>query len=694
MKIKNYMVFVALIIGGVSFNLDQVKAQSLSWAKTFPTANGYSHKPLPVVKVDAQKNVYTMGVYGTTIPFQSNTVDFDPGPGTFNMSTKFENATDTLNEGNQTFVTKLDANGDLVWAKQLAVRGTNMTIDGSGYIYLTGYFLGTVDFNPGTDDFFLTAPLDGAMFVCKLDKNGDFVWAEQFNGLNGSFAWSWALAADKDGNVYVTGSFLGSMDFNPDNAIADTFILSAAIGLSDGFICKLNSGGKFVWAVKQTSITDSVVSAVKPSEIDLDATGAIYVSGIYIGKVDFNPDSFETSILSAGDAFSNVGGGVFVSKLSNSGGFKWVSSVEGAVLDNIYVFSETTPSDLGMTLDAYGNVYTSSYFTYKEDFDPGIDTFYMETNKATNCFVSKLNTNGDLVWAKQMIGDTSYLNRSTYSYSSGVAMATDKYNNVYITGIFGGRVDFDPGPDSAYYISSVAISREGFICSLDPAGNFRGLSQMKGDKDFKPSSIAIDSSGYMYTTGYFTYSADFDPEPSEYTIYTKYPNYQDLFVEKLGPSCQILNLSVTKNGQSLKANASNATYQWIDCDKGGTPIPGATNQSFTSSVNGNYAVIISHDFCSDTSACQSITTGIEQVGNPNSLEIYPNPNNGHFNLIAEHALRNASVKISNIVGTIIVEQKELSGTQFSFDMGNYTPGIYFIDINENDIVFRYRIVKQ
>jgi hypothetical protein len=94
-----------------------------------------------------------------------------------------------------------------------------------------------------------------------------------------------------------------------------------------------------------------------------------------------------------------------------------------------------------------------------------------------------------------------------------------------------------------------------------------------------------------------------------------------------------VDTSVTVSTLILTASASPAFYQWINCNNGNTPIAGQTNQSFTASANGNYAVVVTQNNCSDTSFCYNIfITGIGENSLASSINIYPNPSTGNFNL--------------------------------------------------------------
>jgi len=355
------------------------------------------------IAVDAAGNVYTTGWF-------AGTADFDPGLGTFEL---------TAVGFGEIFVSKLDANGEFVWARSMETtddsfgshidEGRGIAVDAAGNVYTTGNFSDTVDFDPGPGVFELTSLDSNDIFVSKLDTNGDFVWARAMGGT--SFDSSSGIAVDAAGNVYTTGEFNGTADFNPGPG---SFELTSA-GSSDIFVSKLDADGEFVWAraMGGTGLNEGRGIAV-------DDAGNAYTTGWFSGTADFDPGQGTFNLTSGG--FVDV----FVSKLDTNGDFIWARAMGGTTINRA----------LGIAVDAAGSVYTTGLLVGTADFDPGPGMFELTSAGATDIFVSKLDTNGDFVWARVMggLGD-----------NEGSAIAVDGAGNVYTTGSFSTTADFDPG---------------------------------------------------------------------------------------------------------------------------------------------------------------------------------------------------------------------------------------------------------
>src|SRR5205814_3157436 len=88
--------------------------------------------------------------------------------------------------GYDIFIWKLNLSGNLVWAKAMGSPNQEtanaIAVDGAGNVYTTGVFHDTCDFDPGPSTYNLTAPGQEHIFVSKLNASGNFIWAKQMGG--------------------------------------------------------------------------------------------------------------------------------------------------------------------------------------------------------------------------------------------------------------------------------------------------------------------------------------------------------------------------------------------------------------------------------------------------------------------------------------------------------------------------------
>lgn len=178
-------------------------------------------------------------------------------------------------------------------------------------------------------------------------------------------------------------------------------------------------------------------------------------------------------------------------------------------------------------------------------------------------------------------------------------------------------------------------------------------------------------------------------------------NYTEVFQSANGcDSTVVLTLSVTSvdalvtvNGNTLSANAANATYQWIDCDNGNTPIPGATNQEFTPTVDGTYAVIVTENGCSDTSDCQTVIfAGLNELSNTH-VTVYPNPNDGKFWLKLDGSTSELTgIEVHNMAGQLVWFGRVSGKNEYEIDLGSIETGVYILTVRLNQAKLHKRIV--
>lgn len=318
-----------------------------------------------------------------------------------------------------------------------------------------------------------------------------FEWAKLIGGIDGK-----SLVVDNASNVYTLGmlSASGLHDFDPGPG---TFILDGANGT--GYILKLTSAGIFVWA-KQLP-TGSTMETIK-----VDAAQNVYVIGHYSLTLDFDPGPAVFNLTAAGQ------NDVFILKLDAAGDFLWAKSLGGTQAD----------VGLGITVGADGSVYTVGYFFGTSDFDPGPGTANMSSGILNDCFLSKLNSNGDYVWALQIPG----------GFNQGRAITIDGSGNLLISGWFQGTKDFDPSPSTLNLTSAGAA--DVFIWKLNPAGSLIWAKSIGGIGSDDDHGITTDASDNVYVCGRFTFTPDFDPGPGTFGITSL--GGDDIFILKLNSS--------------------------------------------------------------------------------------------------------------------------------------------------------------
>lgn len=677
---------------------------------------------LSALSLDATGNIYITG------SFQSS-VDFDPGFGSFSLTALADDI----------FMLKLDAAGNFQWVKQIGGaggdRGYDIAIDASGNIVLIGLFNGTVDFDPSSVVYNLTASATDNMFVTKFDASGGFLWAKHFSGLSAANNIG-AVSIDLSGNIYTTGSFTGTVDFDPSSAVLN---LSSTDASSDIFISKLDASGNFVWAKKIGEKATDISYAIK-----VDA-GGVYVSGRFTNNADFDPG---TNVFTTGTSGSVFAWSGFILKLDASGNFVWARDTPKKL-----VSTSNSLDHRAIALDGLGNIYAAGNFRGgTADFDPGPGLVnIISVTGVPSVFVQKLS--------QKQCGAPTYSSLTTTACDSFV-LGGYKYTT---TGIYSALTVNKNGCDSIVNLdltikkgSSSTFTRE--VCDstafngevYKATGLYTQVyTNAVGCDSFVTLNLTVKNSTFRtinetacqsYTLNGITYTATgvygidtiansigcdsitvlnliiknststltevaCDSFSLNGTTYKSSGVYTQTIGNSAGCDSMItLNLtinsvdaSVTKNGATITANTAGATYQWVDCNKGYSAIAGETGQSYTATFNGSYAVVVTLNGCTDTSECRAVThltDGVEKIGNDHSFRVYPNPGNSVFTLSTDYPLQSATVKIMNMTGQVVLERMELNGNSFNFDIEPYADGVYIMEIVEAGKSMQVKLVKQ
>ncbi|MEZ4939034.1 MAG: T9SS type A sorting domain-containing protein [Crocinitomicaceae bacterium] len=681
--------------------------------------------------VDVDGNIIVSGYF-------NNTFDFDPGVGTANL---------TSNGYRDMFILKLDSDGNYLWAHNFGAGGAdyarNVKFDTLGNIYVSGDFQATVDFDPGPGTNNLVTSGGSDMFIQKLDSDGNLLWVHSFGSVDAEVAFG--ISMDTTGHVYYSGRFSNTIDFDPGTGVTNL----TSVGALDVFVLKLDIDGNFIWAKSFGGTNDET-----SFDITNDEAGNVYCTGTFQGTVDFDPSGTGTVHTSAG------GNDLFVLKLDTDGNFSWAHAFGG------------TNSETGTSIDAgpEGIFITGNYFG-TIDFDPGSGTFNLSnTQSNANFFIQYLDFDGAFKWA----GTTA-----TVEASSGASIFY-KHGYIHGTGYYlnDGNVDFDPGSgvfnlptsynsligasqnqiyvqklcvpsSSALNISvcdsyTVPSGDETYTSSgvyMDTISNMSGCDSImtitltinnastsafpitacdsytvpSGDETYIVSGVYKDTIPNMagcdsvmtitLTVNNATTSAFSETVCNSYTVpsgdetYTTSGIYKDTIpnmsgcdsVMTISLTINSANTGVTQAGEVLTADAGSSVYQWIDCSDS-SAVTGATSQDFTATSNGDYALIITENGCTDTSTCYQVSTvGIDEFESVN-FAIYPNPTNGTFTIKLPNTTQSGEVKVLSLDGREISSKQFQSNSLIPMEL-NEANGTYIIQVILEDKIYKRLVVK-
>ena len=575
-KLLSFMLFLSYFY---SFS----QTTTFEWAKS---VGGQNFDEANSVVLDAQGNVYVTGRFQK---FVGTEVDFDPGPGVYNIAAIGQY---------DAFVLKLNANGDFLWAKNFggataATGGNGIAVDSNGNVYTTGTFSYSVDFDPSPTSSFILTPLNQFgnaatdAYISKLDTNGNFVWAKNIGAQ--FFETGVAITTDNNNNVYVTGKFAGTLSVNTSTG---TTTLSG-VSSSSGFILKLDSNGIIAWAKSISGAGTEVVYA-----ISVDDSGNVFATGNFTSATDLDPG---TSV------YNIMGSGIYVLKLNSSGNFVFAKGFIGNSILNC----------TAIKVDNSGNIFTTGSFQQTVDFNPSSSaTYNLIADGATtgqDVFLSKLDNLGNFVWAKRIYSTSDDVSR---------ALTLDNLGNVYIAPNLGfANFNIDNGPQ---IIGSNVNPYIMAILKFDTMGNLVAKNFIASLGTFQTMSIAVDTNYSVHTCGSFTLPTDFNPDAPVFNLTSV--GQSDVFISKM---------KLRNEGLSVNQNNSK-----------------------------------------------------------NTILFYPNPTNGNLNIQLSNTITNGTLKVITITGQIVSEQHNLNGTTFNFDVTSLNQGIYIVQLTNGNEVLNSKFIKQ
>jgi len=416
--------------------------------------------------------------------------------------------------------------GGILWSKRAGSTGGDsgnaITVDRFGNVVVAGVIKGGVDFGGGVIN-----GTGSSAFIAKYTPSGGYLWAKRFDGTNGSST-GYGVATDPNtGNIFLTGSFMGTVDFGGGGLTSAGW---PAITNQDAFLAAFSPSGNYLWAISFGGGTDDYGYGVAATP-----SGDVVVTGQVGGRFTMGSCGIMATTSSSHDAFiarfsgaagtcqwakfiggsaedsgagvavtpsgdvvvagyfqstANFGGGsvtsvglsdIFIAKYTGQGAYLWVKTVGGSGDDRA----------TSVALDPSGDVAVAGYFSGTVDFGGGP----MSSLGSWDPFVAKYSSSGQYLWARGLGGGST---------DEAFGIDTDPSGNVVVVGGFQGTMNLGGGP----------LTSNGFWDGF--AAKFAGASgshiwskSMGGQYDDIAYAVAIDGTGNTFVTGYFQNSVVF-----------------------------------------------------------------------------------------------------------------------------------------------------------------------------------------
>jgi hypothetical protein len=513
----------------------------------------------------------------------------------------------------------------------------------------------------------------------------NWMWADAPQGITSNDIFS--ITTDGNGNSYVAGSYFGSITFG------NTTLSNA--GIMDIFIVKYDASGNVLWA-KSAGGNDNDC----PKSIALDPTGGVFITGYFRSH----------SVLFDNIALINSGSAdVFLVKYDASGNALWAIGAGGTGQDNGY----------GVAADLSGNAYITGDFEF-DDLHFGNTTLNYSGNNL-DMFIAKYDASGNLIWARSEAGS---------EFESGQSIATDAQGNFYLTGTFSDTIRFG----TTMLLGTGA--RDIFVTKYDTSGAASWARSAQGDNFDIGSSIAAFPDGRTYLTGfYFSSVIVFGNDTLQNA------GGSDIFIVEYDPSGNLLK-AINAGGPGSETSQSIVILsEESSCITGdfSSPLINFGNTTLINSGIGNFFVAkesagtfdwalspngysnIGRNISTDGSGSLYMTGGFADsslnLGNftllntgtrncfigrldvqaatadqnqiSNSVDIYPNPCSGNFNVQSDDLID--EIQIRNLVGQLIYNLKPHS-SKLNVSLEN--DGVYNLTITGGNQTLTRKLVVQ
>lgn len=489
------------------------------------------------------------------------------------------------------------------------------------------YITGYFDKTINFEDIVLTSSSFSNIFLAKYNSSGNVIWAKSFNS-GETIDKGFGVATDTAGNVYLSGSF------NGPNLVLGSVTLTQNSGFSSQFVAKMDSNGNAIWGRTISSYSGSL--AEEDNDIAVDSNGAVIMAGNYYGNCKIN--NIEISSPSVGS---------YIIKYDPEGTMLWYRYPTGATTIR------------AIALDSANNI----YFTGEN-----ISTMSLGSNNLTNggVFTGKYDINGSLTWLKQGLRNYSVM-------GSGLVCSfdinTDAAGNSVITGTYSGSISFGEYTLTEPVQQLVPPVNSSFVVKYDNSGNVIWAKKAIA----KP---LLDMNTHVSAT-----KAQFDNNNNIYICgYTNTEITLDNIILTQGNNVNSKMYIARYNSQGI-----------VDWATIVTPSRFFTTENYLGLIFENNNLIIS-GMCYNNSSIGNNTFAeggifIAKMSAPvlsnrnfeknNSITVYPNPAKNEITINSSSEFN--TVNIYNTMGQLVKSFSNINKSYYNNDISELKSGYYIIE---------------
>lgn len=340
--------------------------------------------------------------------------------------------------------------GEALWSQQIGAEqddGANaIAVTTDDYVVVVGSFQGVVTVGTTT----LTSAGSSDVFVAKLSAaTGVVAWIKRFGGTGNDGAT--AVAVDSSNDIYIGGSFRGSVDFG-GGAVAEA-------GNGDGFVVKLDSAGSYVWGKYMAGPFGDGVTG-----IDVHGTTVAAV-GVYANSMTVNGTTLTNSGTQQG----------YLVQWGTNGSNGLVKGFPGA--------NNTLPK--AVALDSSDNIIVAGVYNLSADFGGGT----MTSTGGTDVFLVKYGPTGTFLFQKVLGGSSN---------DNGGAVTVDASDNILLVGSFTGNIPFGGASPLNTNSNNMVVAKYSLAGSYQWAQAFGTTTAQ-----VSPTAASANASGDVVVAGYF-----------------------------------------------------------------------------------------------------------------------------------------------------------------------------------------------